>query len=76
MKSKSRPHIITYIVLLIGTVIMIAPFLWMMLTSFKTMSEATQMNPFVILPSALRTEAYKSVLSKMNFARLYWNTLV
>ncbi len=76
MKSKSKPHIITYIVLLIGTVIMIAPFLWMMLTSFKTMSEATQMNPFVILPSALRTEAYKSVLSKMNFARLYWNTLV
>ncbi len=76
MKKKSKIHFITYIILLIGTLIMIAPFLWMALTSLKTMSEATQMNPFVIFPSAFRTEAYKSVLSKMSFARLYWNTLV
>lgn len=76
MKKKSQIHFITYIILLIGTLIMIAPFLWMALTSLKTMSEATQMNPFIIFPSAFRTEAYKSVLSKMSFARLYWNTLV
>lgn len=76
MKKKSKIHFITYIILLIGTLIMIAPFLWMALTSLKTMSEATQMNPFIIFPSAFRTEAYKSVLSKMSFARLYWNTLV
>lgn len=76
MKKKVEIHFITYIILLIGTIIMIAPFLWMVLTSLKTVSEATQMNPFSIFPSAFRTEAYKSVLSKMNFAKLYWNTLV
>lgn len=76
MKKKVEIHFMTYIILLIGTIIMIAPFLWMVLTSLKTVSEATQMNPFSIFPSAFRTEAYKSVLSKMNFAKLYWNTLV
>lgn len=55
---------------------MIIPFLWMALTSFKTVSEATQMNPFVIFPSVWKTDAYKSVLSKMNFPRLYINTMV
>ncbi|MCX7658530.1 MAG: carbohydrate ABC transporter permease, partial [Oscillospiraceae bacterium] len=39
------------IVLLIGAVVMIVPFVWMFLTSFKTISESTQMNPFVIFPS-------------------------
>lgn len=38
------------IVLLIGAVVMIVPFLWMLLTSFKTISESTQVNPFVIFP--------------------------
>ncbi|MBZ4671768.1 MAG: multiple sugar transport system permease protein [Clostridiales bacterium] len=64
------------IVLLIGAVVMIVPFLWMFLTSFKTISESTQMNPFVIFPSKWRLDAFKSVMSKMNFLRLYWNTLV
>lgn len=55
---------------------MIVPFIWMALTSFKTISEATQMNPFVIFPSKWRLDAFKSVIRKMNFLRLYWNTLV
>ncbi len=76
MKSKSRPQILIHVILLIGVVVMIIPFLWMALTSFKTVSEATQMNPFVIFPSVWKTDAYKSVLSKMNFPRLYINTMV
>ena len=76
VKSTSKPQIGIHIVLLIGALIMIIPFFWMALTSFKTVSEATQMNPFVIFPSVWRTEAYTSVLSKMNFANLYINTLI
>ncbi len=76
VKSTSKPQIGIHIVLLIGALIMIIPFFWMALTSFKTVSEATQMNPFVIFPSVWRTEAYTSVLSKMNFAKLYINTLI
>ncbi len=44
--------------------------------SFKTASEATQMNPFIIFPSVWRKDAFLSVMSKMNFLRLYYNTLV
>lgn len=75
-KMKSKPQIFIHIVLLIGAFVMIVPFLWMALTSFKTVSEATQMNPFVILPSVWRKEAYTSVLSKMDFPKLYLNTLI
>jgi len=55
---------------------MLVPFLWMFLTAFKSTSEATQMNPFIIFPTVWRKEAFLSVVSKMNFLRLYWNTLV
>ena len=34
------------------------------------------MNPFVIFPSKWRTDAFTSVLSKMNFERLYLNTFL
>jgi multiple sugar transport system permease protein len=75
-KRIELKNIIIYIVLIIGAFIMIVPFLWMMLTSFKSVSEATQMNPFIIFPTVWRTEAFKSVLRKVNFVRLYWNTFV
>lgn len=55
---------------------MLVPFVWMFLTSFKTISEATQVNPFVILPSKWRLDAFQSVIRKMDFPRLYFNTLV
>lgn len=67
---------LVYLILGIGAVIMLVPFGWMILTAFKSTSEATQMNPFIIFPSVWRKEAFHSVMSKMNFLRLYWNTLV
>ncbi len=75
-KQQQLSTIIIHIFLMIGVVIMIVPFAWMFLTSFKTISESTQMNPFVIFPSEWRLDAFKSVLSKMNFLKLYWNTFV
>lgn len=65
-----------HIILMIGAITMLVPFLWMTLTSFKSISEATQMNPFIIFPTIWRLDAFKEVLSKMHFERLYFNTLV
>ena len=65
-----------YLILGIGAVIMLVPFGWMILTAFKSTSESTQMNPFIIFPTVWRKEAFHSVMSKMNFLRLYWNTLL
>lgn len=75
-KQQKFVTVAVHICLMIGVVVMIVPFAWMFLTSFKTVSESTQMNPFVIFPSEWRLDAFKSVLSKMDFLKLYWNTLV
>lgn len=52
------------------------PFLWMILTSFKSVTEATAINPFVIFPKLWRTEAFAAVLNNMNFLMLYKNTFL
>ncbi len=75
-RKKAVTNCIIYIILILGAVIMIVPFAWMTLTSFKSISESTQMNPFIIFPSVWRWDAFREVISKMNFVRLYWNTLV
>lgn len=74
--SKKVSAIVIHIVLLLGGIIMLIPFLWMILTSFKTITESTQVDPFVFLPSSWKMDAFTSVLSKMHFARLYLNTLI
>lgn len=75
-KKRAIVTVMIHTVLVIGAIIMIVPFLWMLLTSFKSISESTQMNPFIIFPSVWRTDAFTSVISKMNFMKLYLNTLV
>lgn len=69
---KSMKHV----VLILGAIIMLLPFAWMILTAFKTNSEAMQINPFVIFPKEWRTDAFVKVWNKMNFIRLYANTLI
>ena len=77
MKKKSNfERSLKHIVLILRAVVMLVPFAWMILTAFKTNTEATQMNPFVIFTSEWRTEAFSSVLRKMDFVRLYINTLL
>lgn len=74
--SAKKSNILVHIVLIIGAVIMIIPFVWMVLTAFKTVSETTQLDPFVIFPSKWRSDAFQSVIKQMNFFRLYWNTIL
>jgi multiple sugar transport system permease protein len=65
---------ITHLILLCGSVVMVIPFVWMFLTSFKTVSEATRLTPFAVFPSSLRWENYATVVDQMSVARLYFNT--
>ena len=74
-KSGKKPNILIHLVLILGAIVMIVPFLWMILTAFKTVSETTQLDPFVIFPSEWRFNAFKSVIKQMNFFGLYWNTI-
>lgn len=75
-KNEKILKSIKHIVLILGAVLMLVPFAWMILTAFKTNSEAMQINPFVIFPKVWRTDAFVNVLEKMDFVKLYINTLV
>ena len=63
----------TYLFLLLGTAAMIAPFVWMVLTSFKTVEESMRLPP-TFLPQAPTAQSYTRALSLLPFARLYLNT--
>lgn len=77
MKKTNRFFIVLkYSILIIGAIVMITPFIWMILTAFKSQTETTQMSPFVIFPSEWRWDGFKNVWSKMNFTKLYINTLL
>ena len=70
-----RHHVGAYIVLVIGAIIMILPFLWMVLTSFKTYSESIAV-PIQWLPSRLNFDAYTETISKLNLLTYYKNTMI
>lgn len=77
MEEKRKiSKIVLHIILILGAIIMLIPFAWMILTAFKTPTEATQIDPFVIFPKEWLTNAFRSVAGKMNFGKLYLNTLL
>lgn len=75
-ERKILNKLITHLVMILVSITMLVPFLWMILTAFKSNTEATSVNPFVILPSVWRLDAFYSVLENMNFLLLYKNTLL
>lgn len=62
MKSKNSRKIIVHILLLLGITITVFPFVWMILTSFKTVGEAMQIPP-TIFPKKFLTDAYSSIVT-------------
>ena len=74
MKNKISKAFV-YLVLTLASITMLVPFLWMFLTAFKTVSETTQVDPFVIVPSVWQFQNFINVVKAMDFVRLYANTL-
>ncbi len=64
-----------YLLLVIVSITMLVPFLWMFLTAFKTVAETMQVDPFVIIPKVWQTQNFGNVVKAMDFTRLYFNTL-
>lgn len=73
---KKAVSVLIHLILILLSITMIVPFLWMVLTAFKSVTESTSVNPFVILPTVWRTDAFKEVWNNMNFLLLYKNTLL
>lgn len=75
-KSNKVWNIIINLFLIFVSVTMLIPFIWMVLTSFKTVSESTSVDPFVIFPKKFITTNFKTVIKNMDFIKLYLNTLL
>ncbi|MFA6783736.1 MAG: carbohydrate ABC transporter permease [Sphaerochaeta sp.] len=76
MKKVRTSSGMMHLVLILFSIAMIVPFLWMFLTSFKTITEATQIDPFVFFPEKWNIDAYVNVSKNMNFLVLYKNTIL
>lgn len=74
--SDKVNRILAHVLLIIFSISMLVPFFWMILTSFKTLTESTSVNPFVIFPKEWRLDAFREVLNNINFLVLYKNTLL
>ena len=62
-----------YAFFIIGSVVMIFPFVWMFLTSFKTVEESMIIPP-TILPAQWQTGNYTDAMESLPFFSLYVNT--
>lgn len=76
MSKNIVSKLMVHLILIAVVISMLMPFIWMILTSFKTTTEATQLNPFVLFPAQWRLDAYSEVMRNTNFPILYFNTFV
>lgn len=72
-KKKTISTILIYAFLIIGSLIMVFPFIWMILTAVKTNAEVLQVPP-TILPEKWDFASFTKVLDLLPFGRLYLNT--
>jgi multiple sugar transport system permease protein len=74
IKKIQTEYTAVYILLILGALTMVAPFLWMFLTSIKTLAESTRI-PIKYLPEIPRWENYREVSGLLPFSRLFINTM-
>ena len=68
-----RSNLVNYILLTVGALVMVAPFIWMLSTSFKPQAETITFPP-QLLPKRPTLENYTQVFERLNMVRLYMNT--
>lgn len=72
-KNRLKSNCIIYLLLAIGAVIMVFPFVWSFLTSFKTLSESLQVPP-TFLPASFAPSNYELVWKDLPFGSFFINT--
>ena len=76
MKNGVMSKTLVHIILILVAVAMLLPFVWMILTSLKTQTEATAMDPLVIFPTEWMFSNYSEMIERNDFVRLYFNTFM
>lgn len=79
MKSASKKRrigkILLYAVLILITILMIIPFLWMLSASIKSKTEVFQITPFQFIPDVPRWDNYINIWTKIPLANFIGNTV-
>ena len=73
-RSYAINKFLTYFFLVLGALIMVFPFAWMILTSSKTVAESMAVDPVIIFPAKWMLDNFKDAIDSLPFGRLYWNT--
>jgi multiple sugar transport system permease protein len=64
-----------YVLLVIGLLLLVGPFIWMVLGSFKTTGELRQVPP-TWLPEQWTTANYRDLFDRQNFVRFFLNSTI
>ena len=71
--SDFKKRLLIFCILLIVSIIIVLPYVWMLSNSFKTTME-TLTDPMHIIPQEPTTAGYEKVLTKSPFFRWLWNS--
>ncbi|MFD0574573.1 carbohydrate ABC transporter permease [Kitasatospora gansuensis] len=69
-----RKQILLHAVLTLGGLLMLFPFIWMLLTSFKGVGQMIN-DPLAWLPVPWRPRNYPDVLAEVPLGQAYWNSM-
>lgn len=72
---RSRASIVLYVLLTLGLIAMIAPFVWMVLGSFKAQGEFLRLPP-TWLPEQPTLDNYQRLIDQLDMPRFFFNSIV
>ncbi|WP_291560527.1 MULTISPECIES: carbohydrate ABC transporter permease [unclassified Clostridium] len=75
LNLNKNKKILIHFILIIGVITTAIPFIWMILTSLKTLGETTQIPP-KIFPSSPQWSNYKKAIDTLPYGTFYYNTIV
>jgi ABC-type glycerol-3-phosphate transport system permease component len=73
-REPGKFQFFTYLTLILGSIVMIVPLVWMVLTSMKSYEEVIA-SPPVFWPSEARWGNYREALTAFDFSRYLYNSL-
>ncbi|MDD2504382.1 MAG: carbohydrate ABC transporter permease [Clostridia bacterium] len=73
-KTRKHLNLAAFIILLVGSVVMIFPFVWMLFSAFKTVPDVYAYPP-KWLPSSWKFSNFQKVFEMIPFGRYYFNSI-
>jgi multiple sugar transport system permease protein len=74
--SRGNKHpVLLHVALLAGLILVVGPFVWMIISSFKTTSELRQLPP-TFIPEEPTLTNYRDLFDRLDFPRYFFNSTV